>query len=57
MAVENICPQPDDVVVAVFGCGIVGQLAIACLKKFGVKRIIAIDKVQAEVEDGKRSRC
>lgn len=44
MAVENIFPQKDDVV-AVFGCGIVGQLAILCLKQMGIKKIFAIDRL------------
>lgn len=44
MAVENIFPQKDDVV-AVFGCGIVGQLAILCLKQRGIKKIFAIDRL------------
>ncbi len=42
MAVENIFPDPNDTV-AVFGCGPVGQLVIACLKKAGIKKIFAID--------------
>lgn len=43
MAVEYCNPQSDDHV-AVFGCGIVGQLAILSLKKLGVKHIYAIDR-------------
>lgn len=44
MAVENTNPELDDTI-AVFGCGIVGQLAILCLKKAGVKKIFAIDRL------------
>lgn len=44
MAAENTFAQPDDEV-AVFGCGIVGQLAILSLKQMGVKKIFAIDHI------------
>ena len=44
MAAENIFPQKEDEV-AVFGCGIVGQLAILSLKQMGVKKIFAIDHI------------
>lgn len=44
MSVEMTDAQPTDAV-AVFGCGPVGQLAILCLKKRGVKTIYAIDRV------------
>lgn len=44
MAVEMADPQPDDTV-AVFGCGPVGQLVIACLKQMQVKHIFAIDRI------------
>lgn len=44
MAVEQANVTPDDTV-AVFGCGPVGQLVIACLKQKNVARIFAIDRV------------
>ena len=44
MAVKMTDPNPDDTV-AVFGCGPVGQLAIACLKNMGVNTIFAIDHI------------
>ncbi len=47
-AVESAEPQPDDTV-AVFGCGPVGQLVIACLKKQGVKNTFAIDSVPSRL--------
>ncbi len=43
MAAENCAPRPDDVV-AVWGCGPVGQFAIRSLRLLGVERIIAIDR-------------
>ena len=49
MAVEMADVKPDDTV-AVFGCGPVGQLAIACLKKMNVKQIFAIDRVPARLK-------
>lgn len=48
MAVEYTDPHPDDTI-AVFGAGPVGQLAIACLKKAGVKQIYAIDHIDARL--------
>lgn len=44
MAVEMADIKPTDTV-AVFGCGIVGQLAIFCLKQLHPTQIIAIDRV------------
>lgn len=52
MAVENIYPQPDDVV-AVFGAGIVGQLAIYSLMKMGVKKVFSIDRIPWRLERAK----
>ncbi len=49
MAVEMADPKPDESV-AVFGCGIVGQLAILILKKRGVKNIFAIDRIPYRLE-------
>jgi threonine dehydrogenase-like Zn-dependent dehydrogenase len=48
MAVEFINPEATDSV-AVFGCGPVGQLVIACLKQAGVKKILAIDRIEARL--------
>jgi threonine dehydrogenase-like Zn-dependent dehydrogenase len=48
MAVELADVSPDDAV-AVFGCGPVGQLAIASLIKMGVKTIFAIDCVPSRL--------
>ncbi|MBA3822888.1 MAG: glutathione-dependent formaldehyde dehydrogenase [Ktedonobacterales bacterium] len=44
MAAENCNIQPDDVV-AVFGCGPVGQFAIQSAYLLGASRVIAIDRV------------
>lgn len=52
MAVELADVQPDDTV-AVFGCGPVGQLAIACLKLKGVKTIFAVDHVADRLDQAK----
>lgn len=49
MAAENTFPHPEDEV-AVFGAGIVGQLAILSLKKFGVKKIFSIDRLPYRLE-------
>lgn len=49
MAVELADVKPEDSV-AVFGCGPVGQLAIACLKLKGVKTIFAVDHVADRLE-------
>ena len=49
MAVEFADVQPTDTV-AVFGCGPVGQLVIACLKKHNVKKIFAIDRVPSRLK-------
>jgi threonine dehydrogenase-like Zn-dependent dehydrogenase len=44
MAAENCAIEPGDVV-AVWGCGPVGQFAIAAARLMGAERIIAIDRV------------
>lgn len=49
MAVANADVHLEDSV-AVFGCGPVGQLAIACLKEKKVKQIYAIDRVPARLK-------
>jgi threonine dehydrogenase-like Zn-dependent dehydrogenase len=49
MAAENCNIQPDDVV-AVWGCGPVGQFAIRSAYMLGAGRVIALDHVQARLE-------
>ncbi len=53
MAVEMADPRPSDKV-AVFGCGIVGQLAILVLKKLGIKTIFAIDRIPSRLKMAKK---
>lgn len=48
MAVENANVDSSDSV-AVFGCGPVGQLTIACLRKMGVNNIFAIDRIKSRL--------
>src|SRR5690606_15521157 len=43
MGAEMCGIRPGDVV-AVWGCGPVGQLAIACARMLGAERVIAIDR-------------
>jgi threonine dehydrogenase-like Zn-dependent dehydrogenase len=43
MAAENCAIQPGDTV-AVWGCGPVGQFAIACALMLGAERVMAIDR-------------
>ena len=45
MAAENCAIEPGDTV-AVWGCGPVGQFAIACAFLLGAERVIAIDRFQ-----------
>ncbi|HEY8429924.1 MAG TPA: zinc-dependent alcohol dehydrogenase [Sandaracinaceae bacterium] len=45
MAAEMCGIRPGDVV-AVWGCGPVGQLAIACARMLGAERVIAIDRFE-----------
>lgn len=56
MAVEMAEVQKSDTV-AVFGCGPVGQLVIACLKLQGVKNIIAIDRVESRLIKAQEQGC
>jgi len=49
MAAENCNIQPGDVI-AVFGCGPVGQFAIRSAFMLGAARVIAIDDVSARLE-------
>jgi threonine dehydrogenase-like Zn-dependent dehydrogenase len=44
MAAENGAIRPGDVV-AVFGCGPVGQLAIHCARLMGAEKVIALDLI------------
>ena len=49
MAVEFAQVTPHSTV-AVFGCGPVGQLVIACLKQVGIKHIFAIDRIPSRLD-------
>jgi threonine dehydrogenase-like Zn-dependent dehydrogenase len=49
MAAENCAIEPGDVV-AVFGCGPVGQLVVQCAWLLGAERVIAIDGVPERLE-------
>ncbi|UNE35806.1 glutathione-dependent formaldehyde dehydrogenase [Vermiphilus pyriformis] len=49
MAVEMANVHTNDTI-AVFGCGPVGQLVIACLKKIGVKKIFAVDHIPSRLQ-------
>lgn len=52
-AVESAEPKQGDKV-AVFGCGPVGQLVIACLIERGIKEIFAIDRIPARLAMAER---
>lgn len=49
MAVEMANIHTNDTI-AVFGCGPVGQLVIACLKKIGIKKIFAVDHIPSRLQ-------
>ncbi|KIX85535.1 alanine acetyltransferase [candidate division TM6 bacterium JCVI TM6SC1] len=49
MAVEMVNIHTNDTI-AVFGCGPVGQLVIACLKKIGIKKIFAVDHIPSRLQ-------
>jgi threonine dehydrogenase-like Zn-dependent dehydrogenase len=53
MAAENCNIQPGDVV-AVWGCGPVGQFAIKSAYMFGAERVIAIDRYPERLEMAQR---
>jgi threonine dehydrogenase-like Zn-dependent dehydrogenase len=53
MAAEQANIQPSDVV-AVWGCGPVGQFAIQCAWMFNAARVIAIDRFPARLEMAQR---
>ena len=49
MAVENCNIHHGDIV-AIWGCGPVGQLAIRCALMLGAERVIAIDRIKERLE-------
>ncbi len=49
MAVENCGIKPGDIV-AIWGCGPVGQLAIRCALMLGAERVISIDPVKGRLD-------
>jgi threonine dehydrogenase-like Zn-dependent dehydrogenase len=53
MAAENANIQPGDIV-AVWGCGPVGLLTIACAYLLGAERVIAMDRVPERLEMAER---
>lgn len=53
MAAENCNIQPGDTV-AVWGCGPVGQFAIASAKMLGAEKVVAIDSVPERLEMAQR---
>lgn len=55
-AAENCHVQPGDVV-AVWGCGPVGQFAIRSAYLLGAERVIAIDQVPARLEMARRGNA
>src|SRR5438477_10511208 len=55
MAVENCAIRPGDVV-AIWGCGPVGLLAIQCAWMLGAGRVIALDHVADRLQMA-RERC
>lgn len=54
MAAENCDIERGDVI-AVFGCGPVGLLAIKCAFLLGAERVIAIDRIPARLELARRA--
>jgi threonine dehydrogenase-like Zn-dependent dehydrogenase len=56
MAAENCNIQPGDVV-AVWGCGPVGQMAIRSAFLLGAERVIAIDEVPARLKMANEGRA
>jgi threonine dehydrogenase-like Zn-dependent dehydrogenase len=56
MAAENCGIQPGDVV-AVWGCGPVGQFAIRSAYLLGAGRVIALDRVPARLELARRGKA
>jgi len=54
MAAENAQICPGDVV-AVWGCGPVGQFAVQSARLFGAERVIAIDRFPARLDMAKRA--
>ena len=56
MAAENCGIQPGDVV-AVWGCGPVGQFAIRSAYMLGAERVIALDRFPARLEMARRGKA
>src|SRR5215467_10197032 len=56
MAAENCNIQPGDVI-AVWGCGPVGQFAIRSAYMLGAGRVIALDHVQARLEMARQGKA
>ena len=52
-AAEMAGIEPGDTV-AIFGCGPVGMLAIACAKHMGAGRVFAIDEVPSRLEEARK---
>jgi threonine dehydrogenase-like Zn-dependent dehydrogenase len=57
MAAENALSGTAISTVAVFGCGPVGQFAIASAFLLGAKRVIAVDKVKERLEMAKNQKA
>lgn len=56
MAAENCHIQPGDIV-AVWGCGPVGQFAIRSAYMFGAERVIAIDRIPERLHMAREQGC
>jgi len=56
MAAENCEIRPGDVV-AIWGCGPIGQLTIKCAYLLGAERVIAIDVVEERLQLAKKKGC
>ncbi len=56
MAAENCNIQPGDVI-AIWGCGPVGQFAIRSAFMLGAERVIAIDRVPERLEMARRGKA
>jgi threonine dehydrogenase-like Zn-dependent dehydrogenase len=56
MAAENCSIRPGDVV-AVWGCGPVGQFAIRSAFMLGAERVIAIDRIPARLEMARQGKA
>ena len=56
MAAENCNIQPGDVI-AIWGCGPVGQFAIRSAYMLGAERVIAIDRIPERLEMARRGKA